>query len=173
MTILFWRFLADRLSRLCGRSCHSALDCYLDNQLLKFFVADVISLCHRFYVIITFNFFFKTCQPSRRLSEEFRLSFRCIQVITFFQHLKTEHKAVPCFPDPLFKCLSSKILDEFIRILVRFHPDHAGRHTGLPKDRSCPECRFSSGFITVIGQIDFIHIPFDQCCMSCCKCSSK
>ena len=169
MPVLFWNGLILRLLRPYRRCCLSTLNRRLYDQLLQFLISDTIRFCNCFNIIISFDLFFKFCKFSGCHPQKFCLAFGGSHIIIFLHHLQTEHKSVSGLCDPLLKCFRSEVLDKFIRILIRFHTDHFCGDAGVLQNRHRPECRLRSGFITVVRQVHFTHIPFDQSGMSGCQ----
>ena len=89
-------------------------------------------------------------------------AFRIRLFIIFLQYGDFKHKTALRCINSFLKGLYPKIFDKFIRIFIGVHMDHPHIDTGRFQDRNRSEGRFLSCTITVIGQTDFLSIPFQQ-----------
>ena len=84
-----------------------------------------------------------------------------------------EHKAVRRLLKPFLKGFRSKVLDEFIRILIWPQIHNSGIDASFPQDRDCTERRTDTCLITVVEKQDFLRITLQKAGMAGSQCRSK
>lgn len=91
-----------------------------DAALPQIFIPDEILVRNCLNVVIPFHILRKLAELLCNFTVELRFRFRILQVIVSLQDTQFEEKAVLCLVNPLLELFGSLVLNEFIRILIRF-----------------------------------------------------